>query len=105
MEMSRRFCPSCAHYVRAERDSSSPVGKLIEFFIHFWLTVASVGLWIPVALVMASRARRKPWLCPSCGDTTLETEPYELEGGLDPDPPPSPSPRPLSRRTRVEPKF
>lgn len=61
-QRAQRYCPTENRIVLSERETPNHA-------IHALLSVITVGIWLPVWLLIALLSG-KPWLCPTCGSKT-----------------------------------
>jgi len=68
IEKSRRYCPDDDAMVLAERQTPNDI-------LHLLLTLVTVGLWLPV-WVLVSVFGRTAYRCPHCGEKTKARPPW-----------------------------
>ncbi len=58
--------------MRCQRCKSSQKCVCLEanHLLHLWMTVLTVGFWVPVWIVLALRASKR-WHCDACGSEII----------------------------------
>lgn len=65
IDFSRKFCPDCHTYVRAEKRKASNI-------FHLIMTIITCGAWVFVWLFSAFSLSLNSWQCPMCGSKSLK---------------------------------
>jgi hypothetical protein len=64
----RRYCPEDDRMVLAEKQTPNHV-------LHLLLAVVSVGLWLPIWILVSVASEFRPYQCPECGGATRHKPP------------------------------
>jgi sterol desaturase/sphingolipid hydroxylase (fatty acid hydroxylase superfamily) len=62
-ESARVYCDYCERNTRHERDVKRP-----NHILHLLLSVFTVGLWLPIWILLGLSAQKGKWSCSQCGE-------------------------------------
>lgn len=64
VKKAQRYCEDEAKFVLAEKPTPNHI-------LHLLLSIVTVGIWVPVWIILQLVSEFSAWRCPSCGGPTI----------------------------------